>query len=1041
MKAIPDTHPSAETLRAFGLGMLDGAAAKDVMSHLEGCAECQKNGAALSGDSFVNRLRAAQGRAPTVPMPIPGVPPELAASRQYQVIRELGRGGMGVVYLAKNLRMDRMEVLKVVSKELLDKPGAADRFLREIRSAAKLSHDNVVKAYSSPELGDLLVFAMEYVEGEDLAKVVKAHGPLPVANACFYAQQAAHGLQHAFEKGMVHRDIKPQNLILARESRKHIVKVLDFGLAKATREKGTEHELTGAGKMLGTPDYIAPEQTLDAASADIRADIYSLGCTLYYLLAATPPFKGKSLFEILQAHHSVQAKPLNQVRPEVPADLAAVVAKMMAKAPEERFQKPIDVAQVLLPFVMPTNKATANGPSSSPAAENDAKPVGAAVMRPETVLEGRPTMGEARNPATPAVLPSPSKSVAKRMLLSICGAVAAVLVLALLGMWASGVLKVKTKDGTIVLENLPPDADVLVDGDKVTVTWGDGGKNAQITVKPGTHKVVATKDGVKVIGEEVEITDGGRKVITARVEQPAKSDLPGFVPLFDGKDLTGWYVESGDARQWAVEGEAIVARSADWKTSNYLLSKKEYADFTLRLEFMIDPGGNSAIAIRAIQGEKLPNNWSKGNGAMIPAHPQFKLTYSAEWRIGTPMWLMDDRMEGKPSAKLEVKTGVWQPLEVTVRGDTCRATVGGKTVMDVKLNPDAKANGSIVPGLKRAKGKIGFHAHSGTVRFRRVQIKELSKPQAEEKGFVPLFNGKDLTGWKTTPEWGDLSTVENGNLIWRRWNYLWTERNDYRNFHLRAEVRIGDRIYSQLIVRFTFNQLGRKHLGYAIVLNSTNENSCKTGSLIDVGKGPVVTVSKSPVPPDKWFTVEVIADGNRIRVLVNGQTTADYPDPNRHLSRGHISILGVGGKREGNPNLAFRKIEIKELPVAKPEPDAFTRGSIWKGELTRRASDAPGREQKHAVVFTVTERDGTTFKARMEILGAGPYNQVREVRGTIENGKIKWSAQDVKVLKGHAGHDHIGEVTGKHIELRYKGPAALSPDVHVEGEVTLSREE
>ena len=147
---------------------------------------------------------------------------------------------MGVVYLAKNKLMDRLEVLKVVNKTLLDRPGAVERFLREIRSAAKLSHANVVAAYSAVQVGDLLAFAMEYVEGQDLAAVVKTQGPLPVAHACYYVQQAALGLQHAFEKNMVHRDIKPQNLILAREGKKHIVKVLDFGLAKVMREKAED---------------------------------------------------------------------------------------------------------------------------------------------------------------------------------------------------------------------------------------------------------------------------------------------------------------------------------------------------------------------------------------------------------------------------------------------------------------------------------------------------------------------------------------------------------------------------------------------------------------------------------------------------------------------------------------------------------------------------------------------------------------------------------------------------------------------------------
>jgi S1-C subfamily serine protease len=171
-------------------------------------------------------------------------------------------------------------------------------------------------------------------------------------------------LQHAFEKGMVHRDIKAHNLILARDGDKHVVKVLDFGLAKATREKkGTGHEatglgmttetpdLTGAGMMVGTPDYMAPEQTLEAGTADIRADIYSLGCTLFFLLTGRPPFQAKDLLELLEAHQARKAEPLHQIRAEVPAELAAVVARMMAKDPAQRYQRPVEVAQALAPFV------------------------------------------------------------------------------------------------------------------------------------------------------------------------------------------------------------------------------------------------------------------------------------------------------------------------------------------------------------------------------------------------------------------------------------------------------------------------------------------------------------------------------------------------------------------------------------------------------------------------------------------------------------------------------------------------------------------
>ena len=269
---------------------------------------------------------------------------------------------MGVVYLAKNRLMGRLEVLKVVGRHLVERPGVLDRFLREIQSAAKLQHANIVTAYSAMRLGQSLVLAMEYVEGLDLAKMVKTKGPLPVAHACYFIHQAALGLQHAHERGMVHRDIKPANLILARDGKKAIVKVLDFGLAKVTSEGQTDSSLTREGQMLGTPDYIAPEQIRDAQSADIRADIYSLGCTFYYLLTGGPPFRGEHLWDVYQAHFSMDAGPLNLVRPEVPVELAAVVAKMMAKEPGRRFQTPGEVARALTPFFKP---AASQPPGSS----------------------------------------------------------------------------------------------------------------------------------------------------------------------------------------------------------------------------------------------------------------------------------------------------------------------------------------------------------------------------------------------------------------------------------------------------------------------------------------------------------------------------------------------------------------------------------------------------------------------------------------------------------------------------------------------------
>ena len=539
MNPATGKHPAREVLEAFGLGKLDEASITQVGHHLETCVDCKRQVAELSGDSLLDRLRDAvrqdgtpapdKAMAPFAVSTSPAsVPAELQNNPQFEILRELGAGGMGVVYLAKNKLMDRLEVLKVISTAMMRKAGALDRFLREIRAAASLSHDNVVKAYSALQFGELLVFAMEYVEGEDLAKLIKRQGALPIANACFYVRQVALGLQHAHDKSMVHRDIKPHNLVLARDGKKHVVKILDFGLAKATSEKKLEGDLTGEGKMLGTPDYMAPEQIQDAAHADIRADIYSLGCTLHYLLTASPPFESNNLFGLLQAHQIEDPKPLNVIRPEVPAELAAVAAKMMAKDPAQRYQKPIEVAQALMPFIKTETKgigALPGSPAELPAAApGNTKPTPSERTRlndpnRETLVKGDLEGGAlaAESPAnafmfeqTPAERQKPKTApAARRFKPALVAGIGTAVVVVLLGLLAAAgsILRVQTKDGTIVVENVPADADVFVDGETITVSRNGETVTAN-TIREGPHRLKVMKGDVELLSSDVTVRLG-----------------------------------------------------------------------------------------------------------------------------------------------------------------------------------------------------------------------------------------------------------------------------------------------------------------------------------------------------------------------------------------------------------------------------------------------------------------------------------------------------------------------------------------------------
>ncbi len=293
---------------------------------------------------------------------------------------------MSLVYLAENLNMgQRKEALKILNDSQMRQSGSQERFDQEIAVAAQLYHPNIVTAFNSIRLPSLTVFAMQYVEGQDLEQYIRSKGPLRIATACGVIRQVAAGLQYAMEKTTIHRDIKPANLMLTKVGAKDVVKILDFGLAKAQLEAETDVALTATGMGMGTPQYMAPEQLLSASTVDIRADIYSLGCTLYFLLTGKAPFNGTQ-YEIYHAHQTQDATSLNLIRSDVPVALAAVVAKMMAKEPSKRFQRPDQVAAALAPFLELKSSVPANmaGPNACVAGTSSV-PVVRQVTQIETV--------------------------------------------------------------------------------------------------------------------------------------------------------------------------------------------------------------------------------------------------------------------------------------------------------------------------------------------------------------------------------------------------------------------------------------------------------------------------------------------------------------------------------------------------------------------------------------------------------------------------------------------------------------------------------
>ncbi len=284
----------------------------------------------------------------------------------YVLTDKIGEGGMGAVFKARHRILKAVRAIKVIRPDRLSGSKAVERFYREAEVVAKLHHPNIILAHDAGQYGKVHCFVMEFAHGVDLGQLLLRCGPLPVADACEYIRQAAVGLEHAHERGLIHRDIKPSNLLVTTEGR---LKILDLGLARlrlGEEETSSAGSLTQDGAVMGTPDYMAPEQAEDSRRVDIRADVYSLGCTLYHVLTGRPPYPGGSVMEKLVKHRLEEPRPVEALRADVPQGLAAIIRKMTAKDPAARFQTPAEVAAALQPFCEGAGRAGLSLPQEMP---------------------------------------------------------------------------------------------------------------------------------------------------------------------------------------------------------------------------------------------------------------------------------------------------------------------------------------------------------------------------------------------------------------------------------------------------------------------------------------------------------------------------------------------------------------------------------------------------------------------------------------------------------------------------------------------------
>jgi serine/threonine protein kinase len=380
--AAPEPHsapgcPSDDDLLAFIPGLLADEDAAVVLAHLQSCPTCQSRVTTLK-----KRLSTEHGHASAAPQSGNQSPAGVARQRlgnssdptaatlaytpkrqlpkalgNYQLLRPIGRGGMGVVFKAYHPRLQRYYAIKLLQGLHLGDDTAIVRLQREMAAAGRVEHENIVYSSDAGSQDGIDYLVMEFVDGVDLGRLVATIGPLPIADACEITRQAALGLAHVESCGLVHRDIKPSNLMLSTEG---VVKILDLGLARLREGPIDQAEATHSGFLLGTADYIAPEQIDTPRAADVRSDLYSLGCTLYKLLSGNAPFSGEvsnSVMKKVEAHRSLPPPPVSDGRPEIPEALTQIVSRLLTKNPADRFQHPRELVAALTPFCVGSDLA------------------------------------------------------------------------------------------------------------------------------------------------------------------------------------------------------------------------------------------------------------------------------------------------------------------------------------------------------------------------------------------------------------------------------------------------------------------------------------------------------------------------------------------------------------------------------------------------------------------------------------------------------------------------------------------------------------
>jgi serine/threonine protein kinase len=435
---------------------------------------------------------------------------------EYVILDKLGSGGMGDVYKALHRRMNRIVAVKTLSRSFDTADVSVERFHREVRAAARLNHANIVTAYDAGESGGTHYLVMEYVDGNDLAKFVRIQGPLPVGLAVEYILQAARGLEYAHLQGVIHRDIKPSNLLLDKNG---TVKILDMGLARCVSlasGEAAEQDITREGVVVGTMNYLSPEQAMNSSSVDHRSDIYNLGCTLYFLITARYVYGcAKSLADVLLAHRDNSVPLMSAACSDVSAELDHVFQRMVAKRPAARYQS---ASQLIADLERCRTEKT------------DVVDVAERRAAAKWTVEG----SSAGNKVSATTQTQSYPGAERRKPAPWLAGVAAIVVLTVAGvfgwLYAAGVIfSVKTADGTLVVEVNEPGATVTVFNELGRVEIREQSqpdKPLSISVIPGKKELKVEKDGFQIYTKQLSVLSNGKESVVARLDPVGGIETP-----------------------------------------------------------------------------------------------------------------------------------------------------------------------------------------------------------------------------------------------------------------------------------------------------------------------------------------------------------------------------------------------------------------------------------------------------------------------------------------------------------------------------------